>query len=538
MTSLGRSFLPFGAGVISCLRLVAVVSVLLLLPAGLVAQVAEADAAWNQGRYGAAREAYLRALSEDPASVRAAFRLGVLAAWNGNLDSALSYLARARTADPDDPDVRAMQAQVLTWAGRYPEALVQWDSLIALFPARLDGPVGKARTLAWDGRSVEADSLYGSVLARDPTNAEALDGRAQLAFWDGRTAEAIAGYAQALSYDPTDVVGRVGLARVYQATGRQFDALAEADSAVALAPANRDALGARRLIGRSVLPVVELSAGWSDDSDDNTMWWQVVSVATPLANRVRGFGSVGIYEGSSSPSVSAARGTAELGATYTQARWQLTGAFGVQGLWPDAGASRSALTARIGGTYRVRPTVGVGVSYAHFPYAETAYLIGADLDIDAVDGTLDATLGPGLTLGAGGGGGWFSDGNQRTSAVLALTKQLPDHFFVGGLVRMVWFAEPGVGYFSPDRFTVLEGRGGHARVGQTWETRLSAGLGVQQVGISGSWQFEVHLEGRAAWWFASRNRLEVFAGVSNSAYLSATGAYRWGTAGLVIRLGL
>ena len=109
-----------------------VAAAFLLVPAAASAQVAEADAAWNQGRYGAAREAYLRALTQDPASVRASYRLGVLAAWDGNLDSALTYLAQARAADPDDPDVRAMQAQVLSWAGRYPEAIAKWDSLIAL----------------------------------------------------------------------------------------------------------------------------------------------------------------------------------------------------------------------------------------------------------------------------------------------------------------------------------------------------------------------------------------------------------------------
>jgi hypothetical protein len=78
------------------------------------------------------------------------------------------------------------------------------------------------------------------------------------------------------------------------------------------------------------------------------MWWQVVSATTPLSNRVRGFGSVGVFEGSSTPSVTAARGTAEWGATYTQDRWQLTGALGVQGLWPEAGVARSVLTGRLG----------------------------------------------------------------------------------------------------------------------------------------------------------------------------------------------
>lgn len=520
------------------LRRAAIAAALMLFPGAVSAQVADADAAWNQGRYGAAREAYLRALTADPASVRAAYRLGVLAAWDGNLDSALTYLARARASDPNDPDVRAMEAQVLTWAGRYPQALVQWDSLIALYPERTDGLAGKARTLAWDGRSAEADSLYDVVLARDPTNADALNGKAQLAYWDGRTEEAIAGYERALSYRSDDMAARVGLAQVYRAAGRQLDALAEADSAVAIAPGNGEAEWTRIDIARTTLATVDVSLGWSDDSDDNTMWWQVVAAATPLSNRVRGFGSVGFYQGTSAPSVSATRGTAEFGATYAQAVWQLTAAVGAQGLWPDAGVSRSVLTGRLGASYRIQPSLGVGVSYAHFPYAETAYLIGSGLEIDAVDGTLDATLGRGWSLGAGGGAGWFSDGNVRTSFVIAATKQLPRHFFAGGLVRMVWYEEPGVGYFSPDRFAVVEGRGGYARVGRTWETRVSAGAGVQQIGLTGAWQFEGHLEGRAAWWFSRRNRLEAFAGVSNSAFVSATGAYRWGTAGIVLRLGL
>ena len=132
-------------------------------------------------------------------------------------------------------------------------------------------------------------------------------------------------------------------------------------------------------------------------------------------------------------------------------------------------------------------------------------------------GPLEATIAPGLSLGAGGGAGWFSDGNVRTSGVLAVTKQLPKHLFVGGMGRMVWFQEPGVGYFSPNRFTVVEARGGYARMGPTWETRASAGAGVQQIGSGGGWQFEGHVEGRAAYWFADRNRIEAFAGVTNSA---------------------
>lgn len=522
----------------TALRLAMTAWFLLLLPRASAAQVSEADAAWNQGRYGEARAAYLRALADDPASVRAAYRLGVLAAWDGNLDSALTYLARARAADPDDPDVRAMQATVLTWAGRYGEATVLWDSLIVLYPSRVDGLLGKARTLAWDGRTATADSLYREVLVRDPVNIEAMAGQAQLAFWDGRNDEAITGYQRALSYQPRDVASRVGLAQVYRATGRQLEAMAQADSAVMLAPGNRDAQWAQVDLSRTTGAAVDVTLGWSDDSDRNEMWWQLVSASTQAANRTRVFGSVGAYEGSSVPSVRAARGTGEFGATYTQASWQLTGAVGVQGLWPDSGLTRTVLTGRLGASVRLAPGAVIGVSYAHFPFAETAVLIGSGIDIDAADLTVDAPLGNKLALSAGGGAGWYSDGNVRSSAVLAVTKQLPSRFFAGGLVRMVWYSETEPLYFSPDRFTVLEARGGYVRYGRSWETRVSAGAGGQQIGISGEWQFEGHAEGRVAWWFAERSRLEAFAGISNSAYLSATGAYRWGTAGLVLRLGI
>lgn len=512
--------------------------VLLCVPRTASAQVAEADAAWNQGRYGEARAAYLRALTEDPASVRAAYRLGVLAAWDGNLDSALTLLAQARAADPDDPDVRAMQATVLTWAGRYREAVVLWDSLISSYPSRVDGLLGKARTLAWDGQPGPADSLYAAVLARDPGNVEAMAGQAQLAYWDGRIAEAIAGYQRALSYQPRDVTARIGLAQVYRAAGRQLDALAQADSARLLAPGNRDAEWAYMDVSRTALAAAELSLGWSDDSDENEMWWQVVSASAQAGQATRVFGAVGAYEGSSAPAVHASRGTAEFGATWSGVDWQLTGAVGVQGLWPDSGLTRTVLTARLGGLVRLAPGAAIGLSFAHLPFAETAALIGSGIDIDAADLTVEAPLGNRLSLSAGGGAAWYSDGNVRTSAVLAVTKQLPAHFFAGGLVRMVWYSDPEPLYFSPDRFAVLEARGGYARTGRTWETRVSAGLGGQQIGLSGDWQFEGHAEGRVAWWFAARNRLEAFAGVSNSAYLSATGAYRWGTAGLMLRLGI
>lgn len=501
------------------------------------AQVAAGDAAWNQGRYAEAREAYLRALAQDPASVRANYRLAVLASWEDDLDSALALLSRARASDPADPDLRATEAQILGWAGRYDESLVRWDSLIALYPDRREGLVGKARTLSWHDRLREADSVYSLVLDRDPTDPDGLNGRAQVAFWQGKLTTAIAGYERTLGFHPGNVDAMVGLGQVYHAQGHDFSALAQADRAVTAAPSHREARLLREDALRGSRPIVEVGVTWTDDSDHNTAWWESIGASTLLVDGLRGFASIHALQ-ATDPTREAGRGGGEVGVTYGQGTWQITIAAGAQALWPDSGLSRTTPTARLGAVYRIIPAIGVGASYAHFPFAETAFLIGADLDVDAVDGTLDVTLAPGLSLGAGGGTAWFSDGNQRASAVIALSKDLPQHFFVGAVGRMVWFDEPGTGYFSPDRFTTAELRGGYARPGRIWETRLSGGLGGQQIGATGDWQVAWHAEGRAAKRFAARHQLELFAGVSNSALSSTTGAYRWGTVGAVVRLGL
>jgi tetratricopeptide (TPR) repeat protein len=83
--------------------------------APLPAQQREAVAAWSQGRYDAARAAYARELVSNPRSARANLRIGVLLAWQGKLDSALVFLARARASEPADQDIRLAQAQVMAW---------------------------------------------------------------------------------------------------------------------------------------------------------------------------------------------------------------------------------------------------------------------------------------------------------------------------------------------------------------------------------------------------------------------------------------
>ncbi len=70
---------------------------LLILPAArLAAQIPAADSAFAAGSFAAAKRLYEQVLQSDPRNARALYRLGVLASWDGKLDSALVLLRRAR----------------------------------------------------------------------------------------------------------------------------------------------------------------------------------------------------------------------------------------------------------------------------------------------------------------------------------------------------------------------------------------------------------------------------------------------------------
>jgi tetratricopeptide (TPR) repeat protein len=440
----------------------------LLLGTPAWAQQSTADSAWAAGDFHLARIGYEQVLAQDPGSVRANYRLGILASWDGKLDSALVLIRRARQVEPRDPDIRTTEARILSW----------------------------------DGQTDAAIALYDSVVTEFPRHADALAGLSQVYLWQGKYSQARVYASRALEADPE---GR---------TARELD---------------RSVRAAQR-------PQLELTLGWSNDSDDNTSWWQTVAGTYLLSDAVRAFGSVGALE-TSDPLRDATRLMVEGGATYAVGNLYASGALGLRHLSPDAGSSRTAGTLRLSGGYRLG-SAGVGLGYAHYPFDETALLIERNLDVDAFDLSADATLSPGLTLGAGAGFASLSDDNSRTSGILTLTRTLKRDFFVGVMARALGYDFKGIGYFSPDWFSVYEARAGYTRSGLQWNGRISGGLGVQQVGSGANVQSEWHLEGRLGRKWGEMNILEVFAGISNSAESSTTGAFEYRTAGIVVRIGL
>jgi tetratricopeptide (TPR) repeat protein len=508
----------------------------LALSARLSAQVAAGDSAWTRERYGAARVAYEAELRDNPRSVRSLYRLAVLNAWDGNLDSSLALLRAARAVEPEDPDVRQQQATVLSWQGKFGASLVLWDSLLAQHPQRREAAQGRARTLAWAGRLKEAERAYATLYRSDTTDVDALVGRAQVAGWSGDLGHAAEYYRQALAQNPDHVGALVGLAQVRQWQGRPAEAEQQVNRALAVAPTDRSALEAQRAIRALRRPRLDLTLGWSRDSDRNILWWQSAATSLLLANGVRGFASAGVAE-ASDPFRNATRVSGEAGFTLDRGRMSLTGALGARNLSSDAAADRTLATWRASTRVRFAPAAGMGLGYSHYSFDETALLIGRDLDVDelSLDGDIEPR--PGLSVSAAVGTAWFSDNNQRRSALLVVTQRL-GHFTVGAFGRVMGNEKRGIGYFAPDRFLVGEARGSYTYGIRRWALRLAGGLGAQQVARSGSAQSEWHLDASVSRRWSLDNEVALSGGISNSAESSTTGAFRYYTAALTVRLGL
>lgn len=511
--------------------------VLLLGFARLSAQQPEADNAWAQGQYETARLGYLQELARNPEAARANLRIGVLHSWQGQLDSALVYIGRARAADLADPDMRLAHARVLSWDKRYDAALALYDSVLTRQPGHREAWLGRAQTLSWAGRLDPAEAIYRAFLARDSTDREARLGDAQVRAWKGDLAGAERGYIALLRRNPRDADARAGLGYVYLWQGREAAAGRQASAALAVDSIHRAGRSLRLAVREATRPAVETSANWSNDSDRNTTFWQTLGTSARLGGGFGAFASVNALE-TSDPVRDATRVGGEAGLSWALGRVHLSGAAGARRLFPEVAEPRTAATYRGRLGYRPVPALSLSLGYSRAPFDEIASLIERELDLESLEAGFDARPSSNFSIFGGGSGLWLSDGNTRTGAVLGLTHKIQRYFFVGLFGRTLSFARSGVGYFSPDRFSVLEATAGYSRETGPWIGGLSGGLGAQQVGERGAAQSQWHLEGRLGRRWGVGNRMELFGMVTNSALSSTSGAFRYRSAGLSVRLGL
>jgi len=483
-----------------------------------------------------AKRAYESVLIGDMENVRANYRLGILLSWDGKLDSALVLIRRARAEDHADPDLEIAEARVLSWAGKFDESVAHYDSVIARAPENREAWMGKATALSWDGRFGAADAVYVGWLERSPDDIEARVGRARIRAWQGDLAGSRALYRETLDRQPGSAAALAGLAQVDRWEGRERIALALVDSALKIAPEDRDARALRRDLRAALRPQILFTFGWSEDSDHNENWWETAVYTQRVGDALTTTASVGFLQ-ASDPFTTGDRSSGEIGLTWRHRRVGASAGIGVRNLTPESGTSRSPLTARASLTWRPAPRVGIGVGVARVPFDETAGLIARELDVTSLEGNLDVHVRNDIDLTLGLGGGWLSDGNSRRSFLAAATWSFAKYFFAGPFYRQLSYQEAGVGYFAPDPYQLVELRAGAARSWGPWRARLAGGFGSQRIN-SGDSQDAWHADLRLSRSFRVIDELALFGGVTNAASASTTGAFKSRTAGVSFRVGL
>lgn len=209
-------------------------------------------------------------LAEARALVRAGHLEAAAAAYTRLLDGAPQALDGL-----PDLEVRKERGRVLGWLGRQPEALADFDRVLAAAPRDVEARIGRGRVLGWMGRYAEAEAEFRRAAADEPTAADAYTGLGDVLGWQQRHADAAAAYARARSLAPRDPEPVLGLARLLLREGNSAGARLLYEEALRLDPGNADAkAGLARVAGPSARRRVRLDLGYRrDDLSDRLGDW-------------------------------------------------------------------------------------------------------------------------------------------------------------------------------------------------------------------------------------------------------------------------
>lgn len=178
--------------------------------------------------------------------------------------AAIAVYRRYLAARPENDEVRAVLAKLLSWQGQWDEAGRLYRDVLTRHPLDDESRVALARVLAWQQRYDEASQAYEQVLRDYPQHSDVLAGLADVLLWGGHPEQAIPYYQRAVDTTgdpalterlralkaevflksappgppPTPAPASVGSvvadARQILESGRRFEALRQYDEAAAL----------------------------------------------------------------------------------------------------------------------------------------------------------------------------------------------------------------------------------------------------------------------------------------------------------------
>ncbi|CAE6712235.1 hypothetical protein NSPZN2_11274 [Nitrospira defluvii] len=129
-------------------------------------------------------------------------------------EDALAVYREGLRQSPENDELRAAVARLLSWQGVHAEAVELYRDVLVRHPEDQDIRVALAQVLSWQKQFEEAGRLYREVLQAEPRQIEARRGLAEVAHWRGDRSEALARYEALLAetHDP-DIEERLSAIR-------------------------------------------------------------------------------------------------------------------------------------------------------------------------------------------------------------------------------------------------------------------------------------------------------------------------------------
>ncbi len=481
----------------------------LVAPRRAAAQLPEAEDAFERGDFRAARILYDSALALDSLNPRALFRLATLDSWDGKLKRSLARFALLRRIEPNEPDEMVAHARVLSWSGQLTWAAALYDSVLAIDSTRTDAIAGRVRMVAWGGDLNRAERLSREALARHPDDPEILVGLGQTLEWQGEP----------------------DLAELYVARARQ------------LAPSDREARDLLSQVRAERRPLLQITSDAANDIEHNSFVAFGGSVTALLHPALQGALRTTWRANTDLTATSHSSGADAWLIRSFLPRVTLRAGVGVRMLSPDSGSTRSFATVQLGGNIHPENFLSIGVNYSRYPFDETRLLVDSGFVWDEVGVDVDASPTANLEFSGGYDAAWLSDGNRRTILNAATMVGVVHGLRLGAYGRTLGYrtANPGRGYFAPDRFLLGEGRAVYLLRTPGWWMRTIAGLGAQQVGAGQPTQLEWHADAAVGHSWRSVDEVSLLGTYTNSAQATTATAistrYRYWSVGLRYQIG-
>ena len=128
--------------------------------------------------------------------------------------AAMSIVERELARNPQDLDVRAWRARVLTWSGHLAEAEKEYLAILDSSRNDPDNWMGLASVYMREGKARDAFRALDRAVEMDPKRADLLAARARALLAMGEQAKARLDFQRALNLDPASVEARAGLTSI------------------------------------------------------------------------------------------------------------------------------------------------------------------------------------------------------------------------------------------------------------------------------------------------------------------------------------